>query len=147
MIRALRTADIDRVSEIWLRNNTEVHDYIPARYWQDALEPVKGMLAQGEVYVYEGPEGRIEGFIGLEEEHIEGIFVERAARSGGIGRQLMDHAKGLRSRLSLNVYQRNVRAVRFYEREGFQIQCEHMDETVGQAEHIMVWERDEPSSL
>ncbi len=147
MIRALRTADIDRVSEIWLRSNTEVHDYVPARYWQDVLEPVKGMLVQGEVYVFEGPEGRIEGFIGLEGEHIEGIFVGRAVRSGGIGRQLMDHVKGLRARLSLNVYQRNVRAVRFYEREGFRIWREHMDEAVGQAEHIMVWERDEPSSL
>ena len=90
MIRALRTADIDRVSEIWLRSNTEVHDYVPARYWQDVLEPVKGMLAQGEVYVFEGPEGRIEGFIGLEGEHIEGIFVgegravrgDRAAADG-----------------------------------------------------------------
>ena len=71
----------------------------------------------------------------------------RAARSGGIGRQLMDHVKGLRARLSLNVYQRNVRAVRFYEREGFRIWREHMDEAVGQAEHIMGWERDEPSSL
>ena len=142
MIRALRTADIDRVSEIWLRSNTEVHDYVPARYWQDVLEPVKGMLAQAEVYVFEN-QGGIKGFIGLDGGYVAGIFVREAAQSGGIGRRLMDFVKEGRKQLGLSVYQKNGRAVRFYQREGFHIQREQMDKSTGEAEYYMEWRQGE----
>ena len=48
----------------------------------------------------------------------------------------------------LQVYQRNARAIRFYQREGFRIQNEGMDEHTGEKDYTMVWERKrEPKSL
>ncbi len=43
--------------------------------------------------------------------------------------------------LRLNVYQKNARAISFYQREGFIIQCEGLDEATGEKEYIMLWKR------
>lgn len=45
-----------------------------------------------------------DGFIGLNGGHIEGLFVDRAARNLGIGKELLDFAKNNHARLTLNVY-------------------------------------------
>ena len=39
----------------------------------------------------------------------------------------------------VGVYQKNVRAVRFYLRENFLIQAEEIDEDTGEKEYIMRW--------
>ena len=41
-----------------------------------------------------------------------------------------------------SVYQKNVRAVRFYLRENFLIQAEEIDEDTGEKEYIMRWENE-----
>ena len=53
---------------------------------------VKAMLPQAEVYVYEDARN-IQGFVGLNGEQIEGIFVSGEMRSQGIGRLLLDFIK------------------------------------------------------
>ena len=42
-----------KVADIWLDTNIKAHNFIPAQYWESYYEPVKGMLLQAEVYVYE----------------------------------------------------------------------------------------------
>ena len=63
-------------------------------------------------------------------------------RSQGIGKLLLNYAKDRKAKLSLNVYQKNTRAIRFYEREGFDIKCEGLDEATGEKEYEMIWERE-----
>ena len=117
MIRELQKTDIDTVSQIWLDANRDAHDFIPAEYWENNFLPVKKMLLQAEVYVYmDERKNRIEGFVGLDQEYIAGIFVRKEARSGGIGKALLDFVKEKKQELTLNVYRKNERAVRFYER-------------------------------
>ena len=112
MIRKLQEADINRVATIWFAVNITAHNFISAQYWMDHFEIVQEMFPQAEVYVYE--EGAsIQGFIGLQEDYIAGIFVSGEAQSSGIGRRLIHFAKGIRSQLRLDVYQKNTRAVRF----------------------------------
>lgn len=140
MIRAMRRSDTDAVADIWLDTNIEAHSFISGDYWSGNLKAVKQMLGEAEVYVYEAQHG-IEGFIGLDGDYIAGIFVRSGARSGGIGRLLLDFVKGGRERLRLDVYQRNTRAVKFYLREGFRVQREGTDGRTGEAEYHMHWER------
>ena len=85
------------------------------------FELVKELLLQATVYVYEDKQ-EIQGFIGLSNEYIEGIFVSAEMQSQGIGKILLNHVKGKRNKLILNVYQKNTRAISFYQREGFEIQ-------------------------
>ena len=82
------------------------------------------MLPQAEVYVYEDDK-IIQGFIGINDEYIEGIFVSDEMQSCGIGKLLLDYIKNKKIRLRLNVYQKNARALSFYQREGFDIQCDN----------------------
>lgn len=140
MIRTMQSADLDRVAEIWLETNRTAHAFVPARYWEERYEAVKEMISQAEVYVYEDRAG-VQGFVGLIGNHVAGIFVRAGAQSGGIGAQLLDVVKGIKTQLSLSVYQKNPRAIRFYRREGFRVQCEGTDEDTGEAEYLMVWNR------
>lgn len=140
MIRALQKTDIDTVSQIWLDANRDAHDFIPAEYWENNFLPVKKMLLQAEVYVYmDERKNRIEGFVGLDQEYIAGIFVRKEARSGGIGKALLDFVKEKKQELTLNVYRKNERAVRFYEREGFQIIDRTVDKSTDEKEYLMKW--------
>ena len=139
MIRKLQNVDINKVVDIWLKTNLEAHDFIPGQYWTSNYEAVKKMLPQAEVYVYE--ENKIiQGFVGVQEEYIEGIFVSDEMQSRGIGKMLLDYIKDKKDRLQLKVYQKNVRAMSFYQREGFTIQSEGMDEFTGEKEYVMNWE-------
>ena len=98
------------------------------------------MVSQSEVYVFEADK-MIQGFVGLNDEYIEGIFVAEEMRSCGIGKLLLDYIKDKKVRLQLNVYQKNTRAISFYQREAFIIQCEGLDEATGEKEYTMLWKR------
>ena len=139
MIRKLQKVDINRVADIWLKTNLKAHFFIPAQYWIRNYEFVKEMLPQAEVYVYEDDK-MIQGFIGVSDEYIEGIFVSDEMQSCGIGKMLLDYIKDKKDRLQLKVYQKNVRAMSFYQREGFTIQSEEMDEFTREKEYVMNWE-------
>ena len=60
-------------------------------------------------------------------------------QSCGIGKLLLDYIKDKKVRLQLNVYQKNARAISFYQRDGFIIQCEGLDEATGEKEYTMLW--------
>ena len=139
MIRKLQKVDINRVADIWLTTNLKAHFFISEQYWISNYEFVKEMLPQAEVYVYEDDK-MIQGFIGINDEYIEGIFVSDEMQSCGIGKILLDYIKDKKDRLQLKVYQKNVRAMSFYQREGFTIQSEGMDEFTGEKEYVMNWE-------
>ncbi len=139
MIRNLTGIDIDETAIIWLETNIKAHDFISTEYWKSNFDRVKEMLLQAEVYVYEN-EGSIQGFIGLNDEYIAGLFVSNQAQSHGIGKCLLNFVKDQKRKLSLSVYQKNIRAIRFYQREGFVIQCEKIDDHSGEKEYVMTWE-------
>ena len=146
MIRKLLNGDIDRVADIWLKTNLKAHYFISNQYWKSNYELVKEMMSQSEVYVYEDDK-MIQGFVGLNAEYIEGIFVSDEMQSCGIGKLLLDYVKDKKVSLRLNVYQKNARAISFYQREGFIIQCEGLDEATGEKEYTMLWKRKQESEF
>ena len=140
MIRELRKVDINKVAEIWLDTNIKTHYFISAQYWKSNFELVKELLLQATVYVYDDKQ-EIQGFIGLSNEYIEGIFVSAEMQSQGIGKILLNYVKGKRNKLILNVYQKNTRAISFYQREGFEIQYSGLDEATGEKDYVMAWQQ------
>ena len=142
MIRKFESRDLDAVMQIWLEGNLDAHAFIPASFWTDHFEMVRDMLPQAELYVHENETTQqINGFIGLTENYIEGIFVAKAARSKGIGKALLEYAKALKPCLTLSVYQKNEQALAFYRREQFIVQSEGIDEDTNEAEIQMRWTR------
>lgn len=140
MIRKATQKDIIPVMKIWLDTNIHAHSFIPKDYWINNYTRVKELLPQAEIYVYEEKK-KLLGFIGLMHNHIAGIFVKETARSKGIGKELIDYAKKKYSVLTLAVYQKNTRAMAFYQRENFIPQEEHLDEETGEKEFIMLWKK------
>ena len=140
MIRELRKADIIKVAGIWLDTNIKAHNFIPTQYWESNYELVKEMLSHAEVYVYES-NGGIQGFIGLNGEYIEGIFVCDELQSQGIGKLMLDFIKESKTELSLNVYQKNTPAIHFYQKEGFEIQSKGLNEATGEKDYVMTWQQ------
>lgn len=139
MIRTLQKADINRVVDIWLDTNIKAHSFIPSQYWKSNCDLVREMLPHAEVYVYENEQG-IQGFAGLNGDYMEGIFVSDGMQSQGIGKRLLDFIKSKKVKLCLNVYQKNMRAIHFYQREGFKIQHEGIDEATGEKDYTMIWQ-------
>ena len=107
---------------------------------EEAFDMVKEMIPLAEIYVHEVDNAnQIDGFIGLNNDYIEGIFIKDVAQSKGTGKQLLDQVKKIKSTLKLNVYQKNERAIQFYLREEFSIQSECVDDNTGEKEFTMVW--------
>ena len=142
MIRKLQEPDLDKVADIWLTTNISAHSFIDAQYWYNNFQAVEKMLSQAEIYIYEDEnKNKIQGFVGLNNDYIAGIFVRKEKQSNGIGKQLLDFIKNLHTQLTLNVYKKNTQAIKFYHREGFKIKNENIDEDVGEKEYEMIWER------
>ena len=128
--------------QIWFDTNIKAHHFISRQYWVDNYEMVKDILPKKEIYVYEDDNiNQINGFIGLMDNYIAGIFVNKNNQSRGIGKQLLDYVKEIKETLNLSVYQKNIRAISFYQREQFVIQSEHIDNDNNEKEFIMTWNK------
>ena len=100
MIRAFKENDLSVVMQIWLDTNIKTHSFISKYYWMDNYDMVKKILPQAEIYVYEeNGTKQIEGFIGLTDNYIAGLFVKEDMQSKGIGKQLLNYAKGIKSNM------------------------------------------------
>ena len=91
MIRKYQPQDLEHIMKIWLETNLAAHGFIPAEYWNEQYEAVKEALPQADILIYE-EEGTVLGFLGLQDSYIAGLFVEKASRSRGIGRLLLEAA-------------------------------------------------------
>lgn len=138
MIRKFQITDKERVMELWLSGNIDAHPFVQKEYWVTHFDMVQEQLLQAEVYVLEN-NGSIQGFIGTQENYIAGIFVKKEFRSAGIGKMLLDYVKEKHEVLTLNVYQKNRRAVKFYQREGFELISEEIEPDSGEMDETMRW--------
>lgn len=142
MIRKFQMEDINQVMKIWLDSNIDAHNFIKQEYWISNAPDVKKQLMNAEIYVYE-QESKIVGFVGMQDNYLAGIFVDKDIRSKGIGKQILKYIKGIRQEFTLRVYKENKGAVNFYEREGLTTITEEMDEATNNIELLMQWKADD----
>ena len=140
MIRKFRNEDLEQIMQLWLQANVQAHGFIEKTYWKSHYSEVRKMMPEAEIYVFDSEDG-ILGFLGLQEDYIAGIFVGENNRGRGIGKHLLQCAKQNHDSLSLHVYLKNERAVRFYEKEGFHIAGEQTDIETGEQEYLMEWKK------
>lgn len=138
MIRKFQPDDTKRVMDIWLNSNIEAHSFVPKDYWISNYSFVQDQLIQANIYIYE--QGNIiKGFVGMTDNYMAGIFVDKNFRSMGIGKMLIDYIKEIYPSFYLNVYKENRRAVDFYKREGLNIISEETDMDTQRQEYTMEW--------
>ena len=84
----------------------------------------------------------VRGFIGLQEDYIAGLFVAPAFRGKGVGGGLLVFSQKKHRALTLEVYEKNGRAVRFYQKHGFHLVEQHIDDATGETAYRMFWQKD-----
>jgi putative acetyltransferase len=94
---------------------------------QDVAEK---FLPVAETYVFERA-GSVVGFISLLGNEVGGLFVLPRYHGQGIGRALMDWARGSRDHLELEVFEDNAIGRTFYDAYGFDTVGERLDEATG----------------
>ena len=140
MIRKFEKKDINAVMEIWKDENIRTHNFIAKEYWQDNYEYVKDILPKADVYVYILDE-KIVGFVGVNKNYIEGIFIDINNQHSGIGTSLLDKIKENKDNLTLSVYKKNENAISFYEKNNFIIASENIDKNTNEIEYTVTWKR------
>lgn len=140
MIRKFVNKDIDSVMQIWKNENIQAHKFIPRKYWNNNYNYVKDILPNAEIYVYVLEES-IVGFIGLNRNYIEGIFIDKNNQSKGIGTSLLNKVKENKNNLTLSVYKKNANAIKFYEKNGFLIINENIAKDTNEIEYTMIWNK------
>lgn len=140
MIRKFEKKDIDIIMQMWKNGNIKAHSFISKEYWEDNYNYVREILPNAEIYVYIIEED-IVGFIGLNENYIEGIFVDTDNQCNGIGTSLLNKVKESRNNLTLSVYKKNTNAISFYKKNNFVIISESIDENTNEVEYTMNWNK------
>ncbi|HBQ3113320.1 GNAT family N-acetyltransferase [Klebsiella pneumoniae] len=139
-VRRAINNDFNELTEIWFEASIIAHSFIPDSYWEkNKVKMQETYLPMSEVYVAEDSKN-IYGFIALVDNHIASIFVLPSHQGKGIGKILVNYAKGIRKSLDLNVYQKNISSVNFYESVGFKIVSETRDNETDSKEFLMRWE-------
>lgn len=140
MIRKFERNDIDAVMQIWKNENIKAHKFIPKEYWENNYNFVKEALPNAEIYVYLIKE-RIVGFVGLDNNYIEGIFIDTDNQYNGIGTALLNKVKENKNKLTLSVYEKNINAISFYKKNNFMITSQNIDKDTNEIEYTMTWNK------
>ena len=124
-IRKATIVDLARIAEIVIFNYRL--NFYPIfkndDYYFNALQ-VPTIMKQYEstidhMCVYD--DGAVKGIIHIENQEIKKLFVEPVLQGNGIGSELLTYAIEKHNANTLWALEKNVRAIRFYERHGFQI--------------------------
>ena len=144
MIRKWNTSQFEPLLGLWLESTTYAHPFIAEQYWQESLPIVRDTyLPAAETWVFE-EEQRLQGFVSVIEARFVGaLFVAPNRLHHGIGSALLSVVKQRFSELSLEVYQKNSRAVNFYHAQGFRIQDSAWQDETRHPTWIMHWQADQ----
>ena len=143
MIKKLTMLDSESkemISNIWLNSNLDAHNFINSDYWIGNLDRVKEMFPDSTIYVYYD-DNQIVGFAGLYENYIAGIFINASHRNKGIGKLFLQKLKTDYNMLKLYVYEKNVRATKFYLKHNFEIISKDFEGETQEYEYFMKWNK------
>jgi putative acetyltransferase len=124
--------DYARVVEVWEASVRATHTFVTEADIEvirplvlDSLPNVPHLLCVRE------RTGQVAGFIGVEGETVEMLFVHPASRGHGIGRRLLSHAVTTLGADKLDVNEQNPQAIGFYLRMGFEVAGRSAVDSIG----------------
>jgi putative acetyltransferase len=144
MIQKWQSNDINPLLKLWLESTIFAHPFIDERYWHESEPIVRNVyLPSAQTWVWE-ENGAVLGFVSVIDERFVGaLFVSPQHLGRGIGRALLAQACAQYPDLSLEVYQKNTRAVNFYHAQGFRIEDSAWQDETHQPTWIMRWLADQ----
>lgn len=120
MIRAGTPADVPRALEIWRAAVDATHGFLSAED-RAAIDRMvaEDFLPHAALWLAVDDADRAQGFLVMDGEMIDALFVDPAAHGRGIGTALVDHALSLAPGALVDASEPASNAVPFYEARGF----------------------------
>lgn len=146
-IRQACAGDASRIAEILVFNNRL--NFFPIfrdeqfSFGEMQVVPIvqaylSDSAALGGVYVYD--DGLVRGFVQICGREIKKLYVDPFFQNRGVGAALLDYALAQKQAAFLWALEKNVRAIRFYQRHGFRLTQERALEE-GTTEYLVKLER------
>ncbi|KWK81765.1 acetyltransferase [Burkholderia ubonensis] len=119
-IRERTLEDNPALLDIWHRAVQATHTFLTEHDIAALYPQVRDLyLPSVAVWVAEADDGRVAGFIGVNDAQVEMLFVDPERFGQRVGTRLLDHVRAKHARLTVDVNEQNPRAHAFYRRYGF----------------------------
>ena len=121
IIRPGTSADVPRALDIWRAAVDATHGFLTP---EDRAE-IDGLVAEqflpaAELWLAEDSDG-VQGFLVMDGEMIDALFVDPAVHGRGVGTKLLDHALSLSPHATVDASEQADNALPFYLARGFEI--------------------------
>ena len=118
-VRKGTPADAPRALEIWRDAVDATHGFLTAadRIEIDGLD--EAFVAEADLWLVDDETGRPAGFLVMDGEMIDALFVDPAAHGRGFGSALLAHALVLSPQATVDASEQATNALPFYEAKGF----------------------------
>ena len=110
---------IEQLVSVWERSVRATHAFLSEEEVAEIKPFVPQAIAGVETLVVAARDGEPVGFMGVQGDRLEMLFLDPAARGHGLGRRLLEHGIARLGVTELTVNEQNPQAVGFYEHLGF----------------------------
>lgn len=122
-VRPVEDAELlSQLVALWRASVEATHDFLTSKDIERIAEYVPQAITSVPIFaIYRDEEGTSLGFIGIEGETIEMLFIDPDARGKGIGSKLLHYGVEEHGATKLDVNEQNDQAVGFYFHLGFEV--------------------------
>jgi putative acetyltransferase len=131
-ISPVAASEIPRLVAVWEASARATHHFLTEADFQFFKPLVGDELAQLQTLLcVRDAAGQVVGFIGVEGDEVESLFIHPDWRGQGIGRRLLTYAIETLGATRLDVNEQNDEAIGFYRRMGFVVDGRSEDDGLG----------------
>ncbi|GGJ09248.1 acetyltransferase [Paenibacillus hunanensis] len=120
-IRNSNTTDTERAIDIWRDAVDATHHFLTPEHRSEIEHEVQSFLPNAPIWLAVDESDQALGFMLLDGDHIEALFIDPAHHGKGIGKALIAYAVHLQGDITTDVNEQNTQAVGFYQRLGFKV--------------------------
>ncbi|MCZ2127395.1 MAG: GNAT family N-acetyltransferase [Anaerolineales bacterium] len=122
IIRKAQPDDYPALLVIWEQSVRASHDFLSEQDIQSLLPVVRDQaLPNLEVWTLCNEASEPIGFMGLDDDKLEALFISATSFRQGCGKAALEYARKLKGPLRVDVNEQNPRAVAFYLSNGFAV--------------------------
>lgn len=122
--------EIDSILEIWYESAKNTYDHLLEEDFQDLMPMVEVGVRDSDNIIVIEKEEEIKGFLLLDEEIIDMLFIKADSRHKGYGRKLVEFVIDKYDIRYASVNEENEEAIKFYQDIGF------VHEEKGEQDHL-----------
>ena len=143
MIRPATPSDIGDIARVFRVSFQTAMSFLPVLHTPEEDRAFLRTRVFPNCEIWVADENGVAGFIAFREGWIEHLYIHPAYQRRGLGRALLAQAKARFAELQLWTFQRNHRAIAFYEANGFRLvrQTDGAENEEREPDALYVWSR------